>query len=518
MAGLFDTPTTPTLRRLLEEVAIGAILIPEFQRPFVWSDQQRLDLLDSVARGLPIGALMVWRTRTHRLQCYSRLGPFELPAPADSGPWTYLIDGHQRLTTLIAALRRVDDEAEFTPEVRWPIQIDLRETPPQFVLPGRGQSRPRVLPANTLASNATVYQAQRALWEVGAEAEATRLEELASSFRDYVIPLIPLVSEDITLVTHAFARVNRSGTSMSEAHLAAALAYGSIPLRSELSRAAQTTAELGWPLGQAALLNGLKLLFDLDVYRAPTTELLAHLGASSKDPILLRSSIRRLLDGLREAFKVLRQAGVMGPASLPYTYQPLLLAIAQQRLGRPLAGTVLDRGVKWFWQTTFTEAFTGATGTTFRRALDGLTEWLANGSEPASDQPVRQHGRHSKWGSVRTIARMLTVARSGGEDLLELLGRQGSQVVHKLLPDLPRDRSGSWVIATSEVLLEARESIAFALRPPHMVQRQLAPGAWDALQKGDVGRFLELQDDLARRIEAEQILASGLAVEPPRGS
>jgi hypothetical protein len=61
MSELFDPPVVPRLEVLLREFEKGEIQIPAFQRPSLWRDDQRLDLLDSVRRGLPIGALLVWR-------------------------------------------------------------------------------------------------------------------------------------------------------------------------------------------------------------------------------------------------------------------------------------------------------------------------------------------------------------------------------------------------------------------------------------------------------------------------
>ena len=42
------------LGAMLKRVISGSILIPRFQRPFVWKANQMLDLLDSVRFGFPI--------------------------------------------------------------------------------------------------------------------------------------------------------------------------------------------------------------------------------------------------------------------------------------------------------------------------------------------------------------------------------------------------------------------------------------------------------------------------------
>ncbi len=519
MAGLFDTPTTPSLRRLLEEVAAGSILIPEFQRPFVWNDQQRLDLLDSVARGLPIGGIMVWRTREHRLKCYERLGPFLLPEPSESGPWTYLIDGHQRLTTLFAALMPLNPDAQSDSEVRWPINVDLRETPPHFLLPGRGQHRPHVVPAGTLSTNARVYQAQKPLWEGGHEDEATRLEEVASSFRDYVIPLIPLVSEDIGLVTHAFARVNRGGTSMSEAHLASALAYGKLPVREGLEELEILLAELGWRgIGQGELLNGLKLRHGLDVYRATIPALLERLGAGKGHGQFTRDMALSKA-GLQAAFSILESAGVLGSFALPYTYQALLLCEALVRLG--VHDTVpmefKERGRRWFWQTTFSEAFTGATGSRLREGLDSLTAYLAgDAASPYAGMPVRVPNRHARWGSVRTVGRMLALAVSSREQQpLTWLGYEGGQAVYKVLPKLETSRIGSWVIADVTALRMTRDAIERFAPLPRAVAAQMSADACEALQAGDHKSFTDLQEAHVMEVERRVMEDVGLLVTEP---
>ncbi|HET9057094.1 MAG TPA: DUF262 domain-containing protein [Chitinophagaceae bacterium] len=59
------------------------ILIPKFQRTLVWSSKQKKEFIDSIKNGYPVGALLLYKTKTE-------------------GDITYytLIDGLQRSTTL----------------------------------------------------------------------------------------------------------------------------------------------------------------------------------------------------------------------------------------------------------------------------------------------------------------------------------------------------------------------------------------------------------------------------------
>ena len=45
---------------ILDRIKNGKILIPKFQRDFVWNIGQMLDLFDSILKGFPIGSLILW--------------------------------------------------------------------------------------------------------------------------------------------------------------------------------------------------------------------------------------------------------------------------------------------------------------------------------------------------------------------------------------------------------------------------------------------------------------------------
>lgn len=54
----FDSTKAP-LSDLLREIREGKIQLPDFQRGWVWDDDHIRDLLVSIARSFPIGAVML---------------------------------------------------------------------------------------------------------------------------------------------------------------------------------------------------------------------------------------------------------------------------------------------------------------------------------------------------------------------------------------------------------------------------------------------------------------------------
>ena len=89
-----------TLRKLLEDYHHGKILLPQFQRDFVWKSRKIRNLLDSLLRGYPIGAFYLWRPEGGTREPKPKAFGGGKIAPEFNG---YLIDGQQRLTSLEAA-------------------------------------------------------------------------------------------------------------------------------------------------------------------------------------------------------------------------------------------------------------------------------------------------------------------------------------------------------------------------------------------------------------------------------
>ena len=100
----------PTLLGLLSQVDQNEIVLPAMQRPFVWKDDRIYRLIDSLLRGFPIGAVMLWKTTT--LQRFRRLPRdvdtdtvevFNFETATNSSNKYLVLDGQQRLTSLFAA-------------------------------------------------------------------------------------------------------------------------------------------------------------------------------------------------------------------------------------------------------------------------------------------------------------------------------------------------------------------------------------------------------------------------------
>lgn len=89
------------VRQLVDKVISGEIALPEMQRRYVWTSTKVRDLFDSLYRGYPSGAILVWET-DGTLQDRSLQITGITTNPLTSR--ILLLDGQQRLTSLTAIL------------------------------------------------------------------------------------------------------------------------------------------------------------------------------------------------------------------------------------------------------------------------------------------------------------------------------------------------------------------------------------------------------------------------------
>lgn len=423
-ATIFDLPTVPRLPTLLQNVADGTILIPRFQRTFVWSDAQRLLLLDSVLKGLPIGAFLVWRTTKHKLRCYEGLPPFHLDVPPMAerkGTQSYLLDGLQRLTTLFGALRTPAENqrpASDDDEPRWPIYYDLQGgTNNAFRLATRrsGWKVPGTwLPLSILLDPTALWDFQQKLLEGRERDLARRAELLAARFKDYTVPVIPIHTDELDLATESFQRVNSGGTRLDERHMLHALSFGrEWDFKDGMDGVSQRLQTFGWgDLDEGILLDALKSFFDIEPQKRAVEELLFCVQRLPEVFERLAAATERTMRFLIE------RCGIEGPQALAYSYQ--FVALVDLCMRETDIDTNAATLVRWVRATTYSGYFASLNSTQLRRAMEHV-RGLVRDTREFADLPEDVETRvgpleRFNYNSARTRAFVWTLAWRGPLD------------------------------------------------------------------------------------------------------
>jgi hypothetical protein len=443
-------PNIERLPTILEWLHTRDLCIPPFQRDFAWTGDQRLALCNSVLLGLPTGSLMVWRSN-RRLPTETPIGPFPLKEMPETIKPQYLLDGRQRMTTLYAALATAfwtakgEQPPTPTPEAAkdpngdsWAILYDLEKE--DFVLASKtkGEAGP-FLPLSSLFDD-IAYDEWRANTKPSRE-QTNRARAVRSAFVDYLIPVVPLVTEDINIVTLTFKRVNSGGTKMGDADMAKALVWSEdFDLNKYLDEIKQRLAPLGWG--------------DLD------NEVFLKITASIVGLDPLAFDLERLAYKIKEKPELVQWAGahvvlavtwlaekfhICGPSLLPYSQIIIFLSRTFAAVNSLTPKQDKDL-VTWLAEVCLDERFGGAPIHMIRaywRTLASLLE-LTNAEKikaRENTQPINECWNFSMNG-----------ARSRGTALV--LARQE-----------PRDGNNQLIGEPSKLLAQNKENIGMLLIP-----------------------------------------------------
>ncbi len=86
------------IETILDQIDLGAMALPEFQRGYVWNRDQVRGLMYSLYRKHPVGSLLVWVTKTENADARG-------DQTLTPGSVKLLLDGQQRITSLYGLMR-----------------------------------------------------------------------------------------------------------------------------------------------------------------------------------------------------------------------------------------------------------------------------------------------------------------------------------------------------------------------------------------------------------------------------
>lgn len=494
-------PTVLYLHQLIDELAKGYLQIPKFQRRFVWTDDQRLELLQSIREGIPIGGILVWRTSLTALKTVRNIGPHELPVPVPSptSARSYLLDGLQRLSTLYGCLRPLPPQTSaFVKdvdgnEVSWLVGYELDSE--RFTILDRDEKPARAwLPLTLLLDSIRLLQFQRGLADhPDSDLLIQRADALAETFRSYKLPVVPVVTDDLASATRTFERVNRQGTPMSELHMVRTLSWSAeFDLEERISDVRDRLAEVGWgSLEPELVFEVCKVALGVDIDVEAPDEV-------SKQLVANPSVIDEVTESLLRATAWLGEScGVLSPKIVPYRVQVVLLA-EFMRLCSVLDRVTSNRLRQWFWYTTYIEDFSGRSGfptsgmrEMLRRVAAGNPLDLKN----TALDPMRLSlaGFHPTSVYAKRVALRLAAMKPLDLDRTEidaarLLASDGPYALVPLVPDLKQVTSRIFTNPQSKLrlrLLQGAPDVSREILDSHAITVDAAR----ALVAGDVSGF-----------------------------
>jgi len=349
------------------------LLIPTFQREFVWEPENVRKLWDSIFKFYPIGSILYWVTDTY-LHTHRKLGGFEFPHDEDTvrkfKEWSYILDGQQRATSLLVSMLggkgRVKDDENFD----YTMYFDA--TKGEFFFANELEKRKSKVNPAFLVRLKDVPKWNISFYKKIANEEGyntiieQNLGQIERVFKDYKIVLIKIQGVDVDEVCDIFERVNQEGKKLDPVDIIVARTYRNedlekrikmFYLRDNLKKLKEVLSSQG---------NRFQNLDDFSIIQMISLCL-------RKEETGTRKSFGitpKALDNLRtedlennwdicqktifETIKFLSDMKIHGPDVLPFGYLLLTLCYYFHKNNSP------NRQIakQWFWRTAFsTEDF-----------------------------------------------------------------------------------------------------------------------------------------------------------------
>ena len=397
---------TYSLQQFLEEARRGAFVIPRFQRDFVWNMGQVKLLIDSIARNYPIGSLLL-------LQETDPADPFlakrsvaaEIrgePNDSEDEPRNeqdhsaatamyYVLDGQQRLTSLVRVFLQADPQMNYYFDLRKLREFAEGET--KWIVGRKVTAKvaTRYLRSNSVteSENCQVlveeyfeqHESELAESRDAQRRASAKVNGIFEKVRNYQIPVVIIDRTDsIEAICRIFETINSTGTKLTTFDLAVARFFPNPDLHSLLTKSFEELPTLKkFDVDGERILQVIALLLAnnpgyVEVTRSRLLKLPGKEIAKTWD----EASV-----ALDRAYKWIEQRGGT-PRFLPDERMlvPLAFFLAvvddSWKHTTPGYGTVLER---WFFANALQQ---GVKASNYRIALAArdLRQWLSDGKTP----------------------------------------------------------------------------------------------------------------------------------------
>ncbi|QGN50490.1 GmrSD restriction endonuclease domain-containing protein [Micromonospora sp. WMMD558] len=429
------------LGTILDQIDSGTVLLPEFQRGYVWNRDQVRGLMRSLYLGYPVGALLVWETEADH-------GSVRGSSKAGGGIKQLLLDGQQRITSLYGVVRGKPpaffegDPAAFTG-----LRFNVEEETFEFYAPAKMKDDPTWVDVTELF----VDGIEPHIGKLSADPATMphfatymgRLIRLRNILeREFHQEKITGADKGVEVVVDIFNRVNSGGTKLSKGDLALAKICADWPeARSTMRKHLSTWSTAGFQFNLDWLLRNVNAV----ATGRAQFEFLEGVGSADFAQALTSSEhyISGFLDVISGRLGLDHDRVLMGRYAFPVVSRFLHL-----NGGSFADATQRDRMLFWYIHAALWGRFAGSTETILtqdyetvaRTGINGLITSLSRwrgGNLVIDGQDFEGFGRGSRFYPLLYLLTRVLGARDFGSGLelrAEMLGYLTSLQVHHIFP------------------------------------------------------------------------------------
>jgi hypothetical protein len=393
-----------TLLALIRSVYDGLVVVPRFQRPFVWKREDIEEVLASILQGYFIGTFLMLDTPAKRpMFPYTTVEGVKqiegIVRPNQNATVRLVLDGQQRITSLFYALYGPDIPLKgskyphkFFLRLDYALTGDLDEAIVGISTQNRRSisemrnlvETDQAIPFTELLNSGRFYQwlySSQTSWKGDEQEQIKDLYERLQKFMVPVIALSPDTGKDN--IVNIFERINRTGVSLSLFDLAVAQLYlKGVKLRELWEQFAKKHELITKIVKPEFLLRLIALIQEQEVRRRNllnslddlTTETFNNLWDEAADAIVQAHQ------------RITAVYGAFSPRWIPYTTLIVPLAALLLKLRKTSAGAEAYQKLDcWYWGSVLGQRYDSAVDTKTYQDYRDIVQWIENKRDSAPE-------------------------------------------------------------------------------------------------------------------------------------
>ena len=377
-----------SIQDLLSQIGHGEILLPEFQRGYVWNRDQVRGLMQSLYRKHPTGHLLTWRTYKPSLVRGAQ--------STSNGHSLLLLDGQQRLTTLYVLFEGKAPLFYEGESLYFDLHFNMQTEEFRFYQTSRMENNPAWIGVHEFLREGLTTLLER-IEQLNEDRRTIIQQNLArlsrlDAVRNYTYTVDQVSGDEFSVdqVVDIFNRVNSQGTPLTKADLALAHICSIWPeARAELRAFSLKMKEFGF---------GVQLSFLVRCMAGVATGSIVLEGTFMRTPAAeLKSAWKKMQPAFEHLVGVLRHEAFIGNLSdLPTdnVLVPVTLFLARHGGTFP-SETIKRRFIRWLYLAGLWARYSGATETKLQQDVALVADSDLDPTHELEAAILRERGRVS---------------------------------------------------------------------------------------------------------------------------
>jgi hypothetical protein len=362
----------------------GNLQVPLFQRDFVWETDQKLELFRSMAKGYPIGSILLWKPNKETLEVFesidNKLTVGSYYVPTKNNESFYILDGFQRLSTLLGSLidpSKAKSKGISRNEEAWYREFNFvynlksedfevvkvkdlsklkwYQIPIYELVDAKNFYKFQVALSNKNSENSDLFNENR----IDVNLYLERYEHIGNKLIKYKVPNITLYGGSISEAIEIFQKLNSQGSKITMDWVISAILINNDPnfrLGSEITSLIDNDLKsyqfhtIKREVIFNCILNSFGVVYFDNLSQKDVKNLI-----ESKNFIKIA---KKTFEAIKNAAKFMHEELMVLDAKLiPYNNQFIFIADFFNQIKEPSKNQIAQLK-KWFWITTYSNYFT----------------------------------------------------------------------------------------------------------------------------------------------------------------